>query len=155
VERFMRDGVEAGAAGFILPDVPLDYDEGTWATARALGTRVMPVSVTSARESRLRLLEERRPEYVYVALRSGITGARTEVGEENIRFLDRLRDRGMKVFAGFGISERDQVVALEPHVHAAVVGSAFVRTVSAHAQRPAAELAAAVAAQAARLCGAS
>ena len=154
VETFMRAGVEAGAAGFILPDVPLDYDEGTWAAAEKLGTRVMPVTVTTAREERIRLITERAPEYVYIALRRGITGERTEVGEENVRVLDRLRATGAKVMAGFGIAERDQVVALEPHVHAAVVGSAFVRTVGAHAQDRAEAVSAALREQAAALVGA-
>ncbi|MFW5688771.1 MAG: tryptophan synthase subunit alpha, partial [Spirochaetota bacterium] len=38
---------------------------------------------------------------------------------------------GAKIMAGFGVSDRAQVEALEPHVHAAVVGSAFVKTVTA------------------------
>lgn len=154
VRRFLSDGLEAGAAGFILPDIPLDYDEGVFEIAAELGTQVMPVSVTSAREKRIELLLERAPEYVYVALRRGITGERTELGEENLRFLDRVRDSGAKVMAGFGISGRDQVEALEAHVHAAVVGSAFVKTVAAHAQDSPAAIEAAVAEQAAGLVGA-
>lgn len=153
VEAFMRAGVEAGAAGFILPDVPLDYDEGTWTAAEKLGTRVMPVTVTTAREERIGLITDRKPEYVYVALRRGITGERTEIGEENTRALDRLRTTGAKVMAGFGISERDQIVALEPHVHAAVVGSAFVRTVAAHADDTPEALSGALREQAASLAG--
>ena len=153
VRRFLSDGVAAGADGFILPDIPLDYDEGVWEIAGELGTRIVPVSVTSAREERVNLLLARQPEYVYVALRRGITGARTEIGEENLRFLDRLRDRGVKVLAGFGISGRDQVVALEPHVHASVVGSAFVRTVAEHAVGPVGEIESAIAKQARELAG--
>lgn len=153
VRRFLSDGVAAGAAGFILPDIPLDYDEGVFEIAAELGTQIVPVSVTSARERRIELLLERGSEYVYVALRRGITGERTELGEENLRFLDRLRDSGTKVMAGFGISGRDQVEALEAHVHAAVVGSAFVKTVSAHADGSPVEIEAAVAEQAAGLAG--
>ena len=133
VRRFLSDGVEAGAAGFILPDLPLDYDEGVWDIAAELGTRIMPVSVTSAHEKRISLLLDRHPEYVYVALRRGITGERTDIGEENLRFLDRLRESGTKVMAGFGISDRTQVEALETHIHAAVIGSAFVKRVAARA----------------------
>ncbi|MFW6261319.1 MAG: tryptophan synthase subunit alpha [Spirochaetota bacterium] len=155
VETFMRAGVDSGAAGFILPDVPLDYDEGTWAAAEKLGTRVMPVTVTTAREQRIRLITGRSPEYVYVALRRGITGERTEIGEDNVRVLDRLRTTGAKVMAGFGIAERDQVVALEPHVHAAVLGSAFVRTVAARAHEPSHAVSAALREQTAALVGAA
>jgi tryptophan synthase alpha chain len=153
VTRFMTDGVASGATGFILPDLPLDYDEGSWAAAEAAGAQIMPVTVTSAGPDRLRLLSERAPEYVYVALRRGITGARTEIGEGNLRFLDQLHSTGAKVMAGFGIADRDQVVALEPHVHGVVVGSAFVRTVTKHAGDSPETLEAALEEQVARLSG--
>lgn len=153
VKEFMADGVAAGVSGFILPDIPLDYDEGTWAAAEESGAVLMPVTVTSAGPDRLRLLAERSPEYVYVALRRGITGQRTEIGDDNLHFLDQLRSTGAKIMAGFGISGRDQVEALEPHVHAAVVGSAFVKTVSAHAAESPDEIAAAVEAQTRELAG--
>ncbi|MFW5789179.1 MAG: hypothetical protein ACOCW3_04480 [Spirochaetota bacterium] len=51
------------------------------------------------------------------------------------------------------MSERDQIVALEPHVHAAVVGSAFVRTVAAHADDTPEALSAALCEQTAALVG--
>ena len=136
VARFLEEGAHAGAAGFILPDIPLDYDEGVWQAAADIGTTIMPVSVTSAREARVALLIRSRPEYIYVALRRGITGARTVLDDDNLRFLARLRDTGAKIMAGFGITERSQVLALEPYVHACVVGSAFVRTVTAHGGEP-------------------
>ncbi len=135
VREFISAGRDAGALGFILPDLTFDYDEGVYEVAEELGTNVMPVTVTSMSESRLRLLEEKRPGYLYVALRRGITGSRTELDAENLGFLDRLGPLGAKVMAGFGISDRLQVEALDPHVHAAVVGSALVRTVADAAAR--------------------
>ena len=153
VARFLEEGARSGAAGFILPDIPLDYDEGVWQAAANIGTTIMPVSVTSAREARVELLIRSRPEYVYVALRRGITGERTVVGDDNLRFLGRLRDTGIKVMAGFGISERSQVEALDPYVHAVVVGSAFVRTVTAHCGEPPQRLRALLAKQVRELTG--
>ena len=153
VKKFIATGVEAGAAGFILPDIPLDYDEGTWDAAEEAGATLMPVTVTSAGPDRLRLLAERNPEYVYVALRRGITGQKTEIGEDNLRFIDQLRSTGAKIMAGFGISERAQVEALEPHVHAAVGGSAFVKTVSSHASESPDRIARAIEEQTRELVG--
>ena len=153
VKEFIATGVEAGASGFILPDIPLDYDEGTWDAAEEAGATLMPVTVTSAGPDRLRLLAERNPEYVYVALRRGITGQKTEIGEDNLRFIDQLRSTGAKIMAGFGISERAQVEALEPHVHAAVVGSAFVKTVSSHASESPDRIARAIEEQTRELAG--
>jgi len=133
VDRFITDGVSAGCSGFILPDIPLDHDEGVFEAAHRQGASIMPVSVTSARKRRVAVLKERSPEYIYVALRRGITGAKTEIGEENLSFLERLAPIGAKIMAGFGISDRAQVEALDRYVHAAVVGSAFVRNVADHA----------------------
>ena len=134
VDRFITAGTDAGAAGFILPDLPFDHDEGAYAAAARHKTAIMPVIVTTMPEGRLQILTERRPEFIYVALRSGITGSRTELGDENLGFLDRLRPLGARVMAGFGISERAQVRVLAPHVHAAIVGTVLVRTVATHAE---------------------
>lgn len=153
VKRFLADGVTAGATGFILPDIPLDYDEGVWDAADEVGASIMPVTVTSAGPRRLELLTARSPEYAYVALRRGITGSRTEVGADNLEFLDRVRGSGVKIVAGFGISERSQVEALEEHVHAVVVGSAFVRTVGEKATAAKQEISEALASQVAALAG--
>ncbi|MFP4376224.1 MAG: tryptophan synthase subunit alpha [Spirochaetales bacterium] len=153
VDQFITDGVSAGCAGFILPDIPLDHDEGVFDAAQRHGAAIMPVSVTSARERRVTLLRERSPEYIYVALRRGITGAKTELGEENLSFLKRLAPTGAKIMAGFGISDRSQVEALEPFVHAAVVGSAFVRNVANHAAEAPAAITRALAEQTRSLVG--
>ena len=41
-------------------------------------------------------------------------------------FLDGLKNRGIKVLAGFGIVEKSQAELLAPHVEAIVAGSVFV-----------------------------
>ncbi len=140
VTQFLTEATQAGASGFILPDIPIDHDEGAYAAAERLGTTIMPVIVTTMEEERIDLLTRKKPEYIYVALRRGITGTRTVLDEHNLGFLDRLKPLGAKIMAGFGISEREQVAELEPHVHAAIVGSALVKSVSLHAAEPAAEL---------------
>ncbi len=145
VDRFIADGVDAGAAGFILPDLPFDHDEGAAAAASRHGASVMPVTVTSAPAARLDGLLATDPEYVYVALRRGITGSRTDLDDATLGVLDRIRATGTKVMAGFGVSDRAQVVALEAHAHAVVVGSALVRAVAAVADGPADAIRAAVA----------
>jgi tryptophan synthase alpha chain len=71
------------------------------------------------------------PEWLYVALRSGITGTYTDLGPSQEAFLDGLRDRGAQVMAGFGIQDAAQVRAVTDRADAAVIGSALVRTVAA------------------------
>ena len=72
---------------------------------------------------------------MYASLRAGITGDYTRIDERNLEFLRRIGAGGKKILAGFGISERAQVETLSPHVHAAVVGSAFIRRIMERGKR--------------------
>jgi tryptophan synthase alpha chain len=126
---FLRQAREAGAEGIIVPDLPVDCDEGLYAQGRELGLEVVPVVAPNITEERLALVARTGARYLYAALRRGITGQYTEIGAENLAFLRRLAAPGRKVLAGFGVSDAAQVRALAPHVHAVVVGSAFVRAV--------------------------
>ncbi|AFG38577.1 tryptophan synthase subunit alpha [Spirochaeta africana] len=130
VERFVQDARAAGVTGLIVPDLPVDADEGLYAAAGAAGLEVWPVVVPNTPPERIALIQEVKPRGVYAALRAGITGSRTEIGQDNLRFLDQLHDLGAPVFAGFGIRERDQVQALAPHVAGVVIGSAFVEIIA-------------------------
>ena len=128
-EGFLREAQRAGAAGVIVPDLPVDADEGLFEQARRLGLHAVPVASPNASPRRLELVRESGARYVYATLRPGITGTYTEIGPENLAFLRRLAALGLKVLAGFGISTREQVQTLEPHVHATVVGSVLVREI--------------------------
>jgi tryptophan synthase alpha chain len=130
VGGFVETAAESGACGVIVPDLPPDYDEGLFQAAGRAGVQAVPVVSPSTSDGRLNMVLAGGSEFVYTTLRSGITGAYTAIGEGNIAFLERVAGHGKKTLAGFGISEKKQVDALSPHVHACVVGSAFVRVVA-------------------------
>ncbi|GAB4365858.1 MAG: tryptophan synthase subunit alpha [Spirochaetales bacterium] len=127
---FLDQAREAGVTGLIVPDLPFDQDEGYYQAAWERGLHPVSVVVPSMDPRRLdRLLELLRTKgerYVYVALRTGITGDPTEISEENVSFLRELSGQGLKILAGFGIKDARQVEALSPHVEAVVVGSHLV-----------------------------
>lgn len=152
VPRFVEEAKAAGASGLIIPDLPIDADEGLFAAGRARGVHVVPVVVPTMRDDRINLVLAAKPEYVYAALRTGITGSYTEIGEANLAFLDRLHPIGAKILAGFGVQEHAQVAALQPHVHAVVSGSALVRIVRQNEGSPQ-RIAEAVRAKTAELVG--
>lgn len=130
ITRFVEDARAAGAAGLIVPDLPVDADEGLYQAAADAGIEVWPVVVPNTPTERLELIRDVRPRGIYAALRSGITGSKTEIGDANLRFLEQVRGIGAEVFAGFGIRERAQIEALAPHVDGVVIGSAFVEIIS-------------------------
>jgi tryptophan synthase alpha chain len=132
IETFLKQTREAGAAGLIVPDLPFDRDEGLYAQAKSLGLEVIPVVAPNTEPERLKKIAGLGTTYLYAALRKGITGAFSAIGEENIDFLRAAKSLGFKVLAGFGISTREQLEILCPEVHAAIIGSAFVREIQAH-----------------------
>lgn len=126
VRRFVEDAAAAGAAGLIVPDLPPDGDEGLYAAGRAAGLAVAPVLAPGISDARLAMIAALGAEYVYTALRAGITGKETTLGAEGLAYLDRLKTLQCKVIAGFGIRRREQLQALAGHAHAAAVGSYFL-----------------------------
>ena len=129
IESFIKRSKKAGAAGLIIPDLLPPDDEGLYKTAEEAGLPVMPVFPVSILPERLEIIKNLKAEYIYVALRRGITGRKTLISKDQIDFLDNLKNTGAKILAGFGISDRDQVDAVVPHVDAAIIGSALVRTI--------------------------
>jgi len=129
IKTFLRSCASSGAQGVIVPDLPIDYDEGLYTECGLLGLDAVPVVAPSISEKRLGMIMKNQSEHLYAALRTGITGSFTDLGREKVLFLKRVRSKGRKVFAGFGISERSQVDEIYPYVHAAVVGTAFVREI--------------------------
>ena len=127
VGRFVQRCRDAGANAIIAPDLPPDYDEGLYAAGKAAGVAVIPVVVPSTLPERLAtIVAGTDTDWVYAALRKGITGSYTEIGADNLAFLRRIGELGGKPMAGFGIRSREQVTALTPHVAYVVVGTWFV-----------------------------
>ena len=136
IETFVRRCRDAGADGIIVPDMPVDSDEGLYPLGRKNGLDVIPVAAPTISDARIGLIKGVKPNYLYAALRSGITGNITTIGDDNLAFLARLEPTGAKILAGFGIQERAQVKALAPHVHASIVGSALIAATSAAEDSP-------------------
>ena len=118
------------ARGLIIPDLVYGRDEGLYELGGKHGVPVVPVITPSVPPERLQELLALTPEWIYTALRSGITGAYTELDETNLSLLDTLKPKDAKVMAGFGIKSPEQVRLLAPHCDAVVVGSAIVRAVT-------------------------
>lgn len=130
VSRFVERAAEVGVTGIIAPDLPPDYDEGLYRAAKAAGISVVPVLAPSVTDYRIALVRETEPAFVYAALRRGITGVETSIGEENLAFLRRIEPIGAPIVAGFGVRKPEQVRVLRDHVDAVVVGSLLVERIS-------------------------
>ncbi|MBN2509910.1 MAG: tryptophan synthase subunit alpha [Spirochaetales bacterium] len=131
-ENFARRCRDEGVSGLIIPDMIIGRDDGLYETAAAEGVPVMPVIVPTLGEERLLEFISLAPPYLYIAMRTGITGKETRISGELLAFLDRFKGTRIKTLAGFGVRQRAQVKALEDHVHGIIVGSALVDEITSH-----------------------
>ncbi len=128
VKAFVDEAARQGV-GLIIPDLIPGADEGLFEAGRLAGVPIVPVIVPTVSKERLQDLLALKPEWVYTAIRTGITGVHTTLTPDLEFFLAGLRDQ-TKVLAGFGIDSPEQVRSLASFAHAVVVGSAFVRSIA-------------------------
>lgn len=128
IENFANMAKKSGADGLIIPDLPFDSDEGLNEACKKNGIASVPVAALSMTEDRLSKLIALKREYIYAALRLGITGSKTSIDKKTIDFLEKLKES--KVLGGFGIRTNEQVWELSKYVYSAVAGSVFVEIIT-------------------------
>ncbi len=118
---------QAGIAGFIVPDLPLDESSELRAALAARGMALVQMVTPVTEPSRLAALCAGSQGFVYAVTMTGTTGRSVAVPDEVLAYLDRVRSAAsLPVCAGFGIRTRVQVERLRGHVDGVVVGSALV-----------------------------
>jgi tryptophan synthase alpha chain len=136
-EKFAADFAAAGADGALLTDLNVEAAEPYLAEMhkRRLDA-IFLVSQTSSAE-RIRLLSQSSSGFVYLVSRAGVTGTRDALSDQVLPLVKRVRAAAsLPVAVGFGLSRREHMSALAPHVDAAVVGSAIVRLIAENSGGP-------------------
>lgn len=127
--RFVREALEAGADGLIVPDLPLHENGGLRTVCREQGMDLVQLTTPLTPVERQRALMEATSGFLYLVTRTGVTGASHGIGEQLGRMVREARsiDPGVPTAAGFGISSPEQVrMAIAAGVDGVVVGSALV-----------------------------
>ncbi|HEY8633637.1 MAG TPA: tryptophan synthase subunit alpha [Candidatus Dormibacteraeota bacterium] len=125
--KFAAGAAQAGVAGIIVPDLPVEESEPVagWLRSASLDTVFMVSPTTSA--NRIQSICEHSSGFVYCVTVTGITGERKELPSGMKELIDRVRSHTeLPVAAGFGISRPEHMKALRGVADAAVVGSAIV-----------------------------
>ena len=125
--KFAAEAAQAGAAGVIVPDLPIEEAEPVagWLRSASLDTIFMVAPTTPP--DRIGAIASHSSGFVYCVTVTGITGARKELPPGMSELLGEVRKRTtLPVAAGFGISRQEHMKALRGHADAAVVGSAIV-----------------------------
>jgi tryptophan synthase alpha chain len=130
-ERWVTDAVEAGVDALIVVDLPPNEAAELEVPAHKAGLHTIYLVAPTSTHDRLRLVAQHASGFVYCVSITGTTGARNELPEDLPEFIARVRAHtDLPLAIGFGISERRHVEQVAAFADAAIIGSAFVRTIA-------------------------
>ena len=132
MENFCRDAAAAGAAGLVVPDLPLEEAERLSAIAAAAGLDlILLVAPTNPAERMARIHGASRG-FTYLVSVTGVTGVRTNLESRVEPLVQQLKQLGpTPVAVGFGISGVAQARQVRDWgADGAIVGSALVKVMA-------------------------
>jgi len=126
--RFARWLAQAGVAGAIVPDLPLE-EAGAWCSEAddAAVATVLLVAPSTPPDRAARICRRARG-FVYGVGRMGVTGERDRLDDAALLVAKRLKTlTDLPVLVGIGVSNAEQAVEVCAEADGVVVGSALVR----------------------------
>lgn len=126
--RFVQQLKEAGGAGYILPDLPLEETETLWRLSEQTGVEPIILMTPTSSDKRLAQLGAVARGFVYAVARKGVTGSKTCMGDELAELLARCRQHtNVPVAVGFGISSKEDMDFLLGTADIAIIGTAALK----------------------------
>lgn len=136
---YVHDAADAGADGFIVPDLPPEEAGTLRATAQERGLSLIYFLAPTSNQKRIDLVVGQATGFIYMVSVTGVTGARQNLQIDLARLVTRIRDRSrLPVAVGFGISTPDQAAGVAEYADGIIVGSALIDAVDAATEKPAA-----------------
>lgn len=126
IERFADRLKDAGGAGCVLPDLPVQHAEPWRAAADERGLASVFIAAPSSTDRRVKEIAEASTGFVYAASTLGVTGMRSEVsGSELVARIRTVTE--LPVLVGLGVSNGRQAREVAGFADGVIVGSAIVR----------------------------
>jgi tryptophan synthase alpha chain len=134
LKKFAHDAREAGADGFIIPDLPLE-EAGEFeslligADGRLPLPLIQMLAPTSPNE-RMESIARNAKGFIYLVSVTGVTGARSTISDGLGELINRVREHtSVPVCVGFGIGTPEQAKQVGALADGVIVGSACVKAI--------------------------
>ena len=136
-ERFAADAADAGVDGALLTDLSIEEADGYVSEMVRRGLDCVFLATQTTPASRIAEIARLSGGFLYLVSRAGVTGERTSISNAAIPLVERTRAlTSLPLALGFGLSTREHMEEVAPHVEGAVVGSAFMSLIEEHAAAP-------------------
>jgi tryptophan synthase alpha chain len=125
---FLDQAKQAGFAGAIVPDLPIDEAESLSRAATERNLKLIQLVTPTTPPERAARIARLSTGFLYCVSITGITGERDRLPVQLLDQLRRLRqETDLPLCVGFGVSKPEHVEMLRDHVDGIIVGSALVR----------------------------
>jgi tryptophan synthase alpha chain len=156
LEKFVREAVEAGADGFIVPDLPTeesdefiaalsaveaggdgknpastaDFAANAQSSAQRDRLPLIPMLAPTSSPERMEMIARNAKGFIYLVSVTGVTGERKSISDGLGELIHRVREHtSAPVCVGFGISTPEQAREVGKMADGVIVGSACVKTI--------------------------
>jgi tryptophan synthase alpha chain len=133
LEKFVCDAVDAGADGFIVPDLPVEESaefESAVGADRDPPLPLIPMLAPTSSPERMEKIARNARGFIYLVSVTGVTGERKSVSEGLGDLIAHVRQHtSAPVCVGFGIGTPDQAREVGKMADGVIVGTACVRMI--------------------------
>lgn len=129
ITPFLKRIAEAGVAGLVVPDLPLEEADVLLQPAKELGIEVVLLVAPTSSPERIAAIARQSQGFIYLVSVTGVTGARSQIQGRVKDLLTQIRAVTDKpIGVGFGISQPEHATQVKAWgADAAIVGSALVK----------------------------
>ncbi|NOR76436.1 MAG: tryptophan synthase subunit alpha [Draconibacterium sp.] len=135
VEQFCQKCAEVGIDGAILPDLPLhEFEEEYKSIFKENNLHNILLITPQTSESRINQIDAASEGFIYMVSSSSTTGTGKKVEDFQLDYFERIKQMKMKNprLIGFGISDNATFNNACKYAEGAIIGSAFVKSLSAN-----------------------
>jgi tryptophan synthase alpha chain len=127
-ELFIQRLKAAGGVGFILPDLPIEESGSLHKLSEEAGIEPVILMTPTSTDKRLAKLGAASRGMVYAVARKGVTGSKTNMGDDVLALINRCREHtDVPIGVGFGISSKQDMDFLRGHADMAIIGTAALK----------------------------
>lgn len=128
LRQYVAHAAQAGASGFIVPDLPPEEAGELSAACDEFGLTLTPMVAQTSTPDRIRQVTHGARGFVYMVAVTGVTGARETLSVDLGDYVRRVRSlTTLPLTVGFGISTAEQVRKVATFADGVVVGSALIK----------------------------
>jgi tryptophan synthase alpha chain len=130
---FAQACADAGVAGVIVPDLPLEEDLGLRGVLDRAGVDLVSLVAPTTDARRLARHAAAAAGFLYLVSTTGVTGRGAGQDDQLEAYVARVRAAcDLPLYVGFGIGRPDQAARVAAAADGAIVGSALLRVIGAH-----------------------